>query len=65
MIIGTKEAFTYFVENVYQSVEKKPTTLRQTVKNFRAGQGVSLDRMEEILSQYGVKKESEPIWRFD
>ena len=55
---STKEAFQFFIENIYPNLNSEDTRkTKQYVYFFRSGvKGVSEDKMQEILELYGGAK---------
>lgn len=51
-VMTTKEAFQYFVNNIYPDIPNKEGSLRTFVSRFKSNESVSEDYMENILKEH-------------
>ena len=63
-ITGTKEAFTQMIQE--RAIYKKLGVERSTVAGWKiylkAGEKISLDKMEEMLCKYGAVQVKAAVW---
>ena len=65
-IEGTKEAFQHMIQetNVYRKLGVSKGTVSNWKAYLKAGNSISLDKMEEMLLKYGATVVKEKIWEF-
>ncbi|MEJ2905065.1 hypothetical protein WAE58_21650 [Pedobacter panaciterrae] len=63
-IVGTKEAFVAMLNErgIYKKLEVERSTVSSWKIRMKSGDGVSLDKMEEMLIKSGATVVQEKVW---